>query len=314
MGRPGRIAPPTYGVIAEQRVSQLSRSLYTPDHERAGAHHHTLSRNPIAHAFPENKYTAQATTFPKPCFEVRTSSSTLPTHLADFFASTTAQSHDSDVSDENKPPLHLLEGATVLGPIMTREAPEPRLRVKREPFTVLHLAVALDEPGSEITEQGDASETVYGDVSSTLSTDGECRLKGSRRLRAKAPPPIDMDLVNQAAQHEKASVLTDTPHHSAISLEAVAVSRVDRVRKNRKHRITNAPVISNVPLPPISPIASRSRVPDEWKLWLLAPMVRLPRMPITPNRQALLDILNGTPLVDERVGKDRREKFCPWIC
>jgi hypothetical protein len=246
-------------------------------------------------------------TLPKPSFEIRTSSSTLPAHLADLYASTThIQSLDDDVSDENKPPLHPFEGELALAGAVV--IPEPRLRLKREPFAVLHLAVAQEKPETDITEQEDASyesQTVHEDGSPTPSKDRDGRLKGLRRLRAKAPPPINMNLVNKAAQLEKASVLTSTPHDSAISLDEIAVSRVDRVRMTRKRGITNAPVLSSVPLPPISPIASKSRVSGEVELGLLFPIPRI-MMPITPGRQALLDILNGKSLVDERVGKDRQ--------
>jgi hypothetical protein len=146
-------------------------------------------------------------------------------------------------------------------------------------------------------------------------------LKGLMRLRAKAPPPIDMSLINKALQLEKESFDTTTTtttttttifDSSFAESTTDSSSEVDQARidvelgTSERPSIPNAPMIPNVPLPPVTPgptVATalglgRPRLQFSnisWPAELLALVIpdrRLPKMPITPRRQSLLDILN----------------------
>jgi hypothetical protein len=267
----------------------------------------------------ENEDAAQTTTRPNASFEIRTSASMLPAELADFYASvmpSAVQSLDDVVSDENEPPLHpfkeYAEESTVFG--VTMVIPKPKLRVKREPFAVLHLAEHSSDAKPKpiivnLEEDGGSEKSAYSETGSPCPSDGEGgRPKGLIRLRAKAPPPIDMSLVNKALQLEREVSIANRIYDGVISLDSAADSKVDWVRMGDgsadERDIPNAPMMSNVPLPPVTPTVLRSRVTTTpVELALVIPTIRRPKMPMTPKRQALLDILNGVSSVDKTVGK-----------
>jgi hypothetical protein len=226
------------------------------------------------------------------------------------------QSLDDVVSDENEPPLHpfkeYAEDSSMFG--VTMVIPEPKLRMKREPFAVLHLAEDSSDANPkpvvvELEEDEGSEKSAYSETGSPCTSDGEGgRPKGLIRLRAKAPPPIDMSLVNKALQLEREVHIANRIYDIAISLDSAADSKVDRVRMKDGFAdecgIPNAPMMLNVPLPPVTPTALRSRVatpPAE--LALVIPIIRRPKMPMTPKRQALLDILNGVSSMGKTVGK-----------
>ena len=305
MGRPERTTPPKYGVIARQRVSKV----HSPCRTKESAETHPdapSSRNAIPHAHHTDKEGATgATTTQSASFEIRTFASPLPAALAEFGASVTpltAGSLDDDDPDENKPPLDPFEEeapkAGVLGEVVF--IPEPGLRVKREPFAVLHLAEEKPRPAT--TEKGaevDERNTLYETGSPCTSDSKGDRPKGLIRLRAKAPAAIDMDLINKALEREREeSVIADTICDSADSIDLTADSK--EVRMDDRRGIPNAPMMSNVPLPPSTPATLGSRVINRpVELALVVPIQR-PKLPITPRRQTLLDILNGNSSLGRR--------------
>jgi len=308
MGRPKRTTAPEYGVIAEQRVHKLD----SPGRKLEMAEIYTATRNVTDRRPSEASDTTQTTKHSNASFEIRTCVSTLPVELADFDGSVmpqAVQSLDDSVSNENEPPSHPFQekaqNVRIVGGVVV--IPEPKQRQKREPFAVLHLAeYSSDTKPSPITvkpeEKSEKSRSC--DTRSPCTSDSEgSRPKGLMRLRAKAPPPINMSLVNKAHQLEKESFIANTIYDGADSLNSTADSEVDLVRmeggSTDERGIPNAPMMLSVPLPPVTPIVSRlglglrvtGTIPV--KPVLMIPTNRRPMMPITPNRQALLDILNG---------------------
>ena len=317
MGRPRRTTTPKYGVIAGQRVHKFD----SPAHKLETARSYLASCNTIDHPRPsETEHATHSTKRAKVSFEIRTSASTLPVELAHFYASVMPQALDERVSDENEPPSHLskenAQDLRIIGEVVV--IPEPKQRRKREPFAVLHLAKyssdAQPKPIIVKPEKENSEKRRCCDTGSTCTSDGEgaSRPKGLIRLRAKAPPPIDMSLVKKDLQLEKESFILTTIYDSADSLDWVADSKADLVRmeggSTDERGIPNAPTMSSIPLPPVTPIELRSRattIPVESELMI--PTTRHQEMPITPNRQALLDILNGHSSFERTVGG--REKI-----
>ena len=329
MGRPKRTTSPKYGVIAGQRVHKLD----SPGRKLEVAGTYTSSRNIIDNScLSETEGATQATKHSNASFEIRTSASTLPIELASFYASVmpqAAQSFGDDVPDENEPPSDLfrdkIQGMGITGEVVV--IPEPKQRRKREPFAVLHHAEhhsdAKPKPIIVKPEEGNGEQRRCCDTGLSCTSDSELegnRPKGLIRLRAKAPPPIDMSLVNKALQLEKESFIANTIYDSTESLNSIADSKVGLVRmeggSTDEHGIPNAPMMPSVPLPPVTPFASRPRVgvtgtmPVESEL--IIPAIKRPKMPITPNRQALLDILNGHSSF-ERTVSARKEILCSTL-
>jgi hypothetical protein len=210
------------------------------------------------------------------------------------------QSFDDDGADENKPPLvHLSEegkpGSDAFDEVVI---PEPRLRMKREPFGVLYYAEDCSDAKAETTivtlEDGACIKSASDGTSSPCGSEGGGgQLKGLMRLRAKAPPPINMSLVKTAIELEKKSFISNMIYDGAISTDSTAGSRVGQVKMEDTSTVPNAPMMLNVPLPPITPVEKGTRVITIPGLTLSIPSIRYPRMPLTPKRQALLDILIG---------------------
>lgn len=314
MGRPKRSTPPKCGVITRQRVNNVESSLrkleLTEAFQCAPA-----SRSPTAHT--ENRGTPQVTKQTHVSFEVKTSSSALPAELAELYASIAplpVQPFD-DTSDENNPPLVHLSKERAPGLDVFDEVviPEPRLRMKREPFGVLYYAEAGSDAKATTTivepENRAIIKSTFDGVSSPCSLEGEGgRLKGLMRLRAKAPPPIDMTLVKTAIELEK-SFISKTIYDSTISTDSTASASVEQVKMEDASTIPSAPMMLNVPLPPITPIEKGSRVITIPALTLSIPIIRRPRLPLTPKRQALLDILIGDSLFDNGKSVSERKEI-----
>lgn len=320
LGRPGRTTLPKYGVIAEQRVNNLDsdeRKLHL-----AGAYQGAPSScNPLMHhtRHSEEEEAVHATTLPSANFEIRTSASALPVELAEFCASVTpqvVQSFDEDVSDENKPLVYPFKEGKDMGTFdEAMIIPEPRHRAKREPLAVLHLDEDSSDTKPRVTivkrEDGRTEKSTWYEAGSPCIPEGEStRPKGLIRLRAKAPPPIDMSLVNKAIQLERELVIAPTIQANAINLDSTKVDE-DRMDdgSTSERGVTYAPMMLSVPLPPVTPVVLRSRVvtvPVPAEVALAIPAVRVPKMPITPNRQALLDILNDHSTFHGTVGEKKR--------
>jgi hypothetical protein len=356
MGPPRRITDPKpkYGVIADHLVNNRNTqhppsSIYSPPHSENAA---TIPR---AH----------------PAFEIRTSSSALPPDLAELYDASVAsfvQSLDSDdVSDENEPPSYSFKEETPYANGGTGiHIPETRLRVlattrKREPFAVLHLAAghAGVESKQNIKPIWRMDDGIWGyekeknessPPHNNTTEDGTRKvLKGMIRLRAKAPPPIDMKPIHEALQLDRQHAFNATDSdtdsefgtvESGSSLEeSTADSKIESVElvehsnnlnndnNNNIHskldlesRVlwTNAPTmpmsmsrLGVKALPAVMAPGSRTRmilgsntsrflrvgsnVPAELLALVVpeSPSINLKKVPMTPGRQSLLDILDG---------------------
>ena len=172
--------------------------------------------------------------------------------------------------------------------------PGPDEREKHVPFTVLHESISAS-----------GKERLYGKEA-----------KGMARLRTKAPPALDMRLIEQlelSSDERLVYAVNNDDEHAGRGDGVESTQRASSINNNTRkvevaeskgEWILNAPIISYVPLPRLTPVSSLSILP-------LTPVAALIRFYIQPahytepldtRRKMLLDLLINGP-ADTRFGR-----------